>query len=152
MIRSKEQLQVVIVVSYTYPFIGSGIGNVARVQGEQLVKAGHTVTIISANEGGSQKTFSYKGVGYIKLRASRFLDRFNVPVPFVVFNGNAIKAIAKSDVVHIHDVLYPSSFIAAILGKLFFKKVIVTQHVPHVKYASPILNLIVPVYFIPLVY
>ena len=47
--KSQKVKNVVIVVTYTYPYISSGIGNVAYEQAVELAKNNIKVTLISSN-------------------------------------------------------------------------------------------------------
>lgn len=140
--ESVQSLNVVIVVTYAHPYIGSGLGVVARFQAEYLASLGHTVTLISSNVPQTSRKFVLNDVTYIKVPAAALLERFHVPVPLLFFNQSAIGAIKRADIVHVHDMLYPSSLVAALIAKRYKKRVILTQHVPHVHYNSKIINAI----------
>lgn len=139
---AEELLNIVIIVTYAHPYIGSGLGVVAKFQAESLASQGHNVTLVSSNIPGTSKRFVLNGVTYIKVRAVALLERLHIPVPILFFDRRVTDAIRKSDIVHVHDILYPSSFIAALLAKFYRKRVIVTQHVPHVEYSNKIINMI----------
>jgi len=141
-IELEESLNVVIIVTYAHPYIGSGLGVIAKFQAEALASRGHNVTLISSNIPQTSKTFVLNGVTYLKVPAAALLERLHVPVPILFFNKSVIRAIRNADIVHVHDILYPSSFLAALLGKLHNKRVILTQHVPHVQYSNKIINTI----------
>lgn len=135
-------MKIVILVSYTYPFVGSGIGNVALVQAEELSKLGHKVTLVSGNIPKTDPEFVLNGVKHIKLQAFNYLDKFGIPVPFFFFNKNVIKAFKATDIIHCHEMLYPYSLQAAILAKYFKKPFILTQHAGYIKYKSRFINLV----------
>ena len=137
-----KKLKITIFVSYTFPYIGSGIGNIALKQGEKLADLGHEVTIVSCNFPKTKKEFIKNQVNHIKLSAIYLLERINVPVPLYLFNYRTIKLIKSSDIIHIHDAIYPSSFLAAVIGKLFNKKIILTQHISYVVYPNTLINFI----------
>lgn len=141
-ILDKAEKKVCIVVTYTYPYIGSGIGNIARIQAEELAKNNFLTTIISSNIPKTKKRFMHNNVKYIKIWSTDFLEKFKIPVPIFLPNFRVFKEIQKSDIVHVHDIIYPSSFFAAIYAKLFNKPLILTQHVGYVKYKSEIIELI----------
>lgn len=138
----EKPLNVVIIVTYAHPYIGSGLGVVAKFQAEYLVSQGHTVTLISSNIPQTSKMFVLNGVTYIKVPAVALLERLHIPVPILFFNTRVISAIWNADIVHVHDILYPSSLVAALLAKLQKKRVILTQHVPLVQYPNKIVNTI----------
>jgi len=136
-------MKIIIFVSYTYPFIGSGIGNVSLKQAEGLAKLGHQVTLISANVPPLQKkNFKRNGVYHIKIDSINALSKFHIPVPFFFFNIKTLKALKDADVVHIHDILYPYSFQAGILAKIFEKKLVLTQHIGPIDYPNKLINLL----------
>lgn len=129
-------------VSYTYPFIGSGIGNVALQQAEYLAKRRHEVTIVSSNVPVTKNDFTRKNVRFLKINAWNFLYTLHVPVPLFFFNNNVVALIQQSDIIHIHDMLYPSSFGAAVYALWHKKPVVLTQHIPFITYNNPVLNVL----------
>ena len=136
----EEPLNVALIVTYAHPYIGSGLGVVAKFQAEYLASQGHNVSLISSNIPRTAKHFVLNNVTYIKVPALALLERLHIPVPILFFNRRAISAIKYADIVHVHDILYPSSFFAAIVAKFYKKKVIITQHVPHVHYENKIID------------
>ena len=141
-IELEEPLNVVIIVTYAHPYIGSGLGVVAKVQAEALASRGHKVTLISSNIPQTSKMFVFNGVTYLKVPAVALLERLHIPVPILFFNRSVIRAISNADIVHIHDILYPSSFVAALLAKIYKKRLILTQHIPLIQYPNKIINVI----------
>jgi glycosyltransferase involved in cell wall biosynthesis len=136
----EEPLNVVIIVTYAHPYIGSGLGVVAKFQAEYLASQGHHVTLVSSNIPRTSKTSVLNGVTYSKVPSLALLERLHIPVPLLFFNRKAVSAIKHADVVHVHDILYPSSFFATLIAKFYKKKVIITQHVPHVYYENKIID------------
>ena len=135
-------MKITIFVSYTYPYIGSGIGNVALKQAEMLSGLGHDVVVISSNYPPADRVFVKNGVTHLKLPALFWLEKFHVPVPLMFFNLAVLRRIRSSDVIHVHDAVYPSSFFAALWAKIFGKKVVLTQHIAFINYPNPVVNLI----------
>jgi len=136
-------MNIVIFVSYTYPFIGSGLGQVAIHQAEELSKLGHGVVLVSADYPSvKKKTFMKKGVLHIKLACINYLMRFHIPVPFFLINSKVLTQIKNADIIHSHDMLYPHSFQAAILALIFRKKFILTQHVGFIEYENKFINVL----------
>lgn len=135
-------MKITIFVSYTFPYIGSGIGNVALNQGEKLADLGHEVTIVSSNFPKTKKEFIKNKVKHIKLSAIFLLEKVNIPVPLCLFSYKIIKLIKSSDIIHVHDAIYPSSFFAALVGKFFNKPIVLSQHVPFVIYPNVLINII----------
>ncbi len=146
-IESKELLNVVIIVTYAHPYVGSGLGVVAKFQAEYLASLGHNVTLISSNIPKATPSFTLNDVTYIKVPAAALLERLHIPVPILFYNKSVVHAIRNANVVHVHDILYPSSFIAVVLAKLYKKRVVLTQHVPHVQYSNKLINAIEKIVF-----
>src|SRR6266566_4488862 len=73
-IEQEEPLNVVIVVTYAHPYIGSGLGVVAKFQAEYLASRGHNVTLISSNIPQTSKIFVLNNVTYIKVPAVALLE------------------------------------------------------------------------------
>lgn len=138
--NSPNRLTVSIVVSYTTPYIGSGIGNVAQKQAELLASEGANVYLISSNYPKTTDSFNKNGVKYIKFPALFFLEKFHVPVPLTLLSLQSFRALSRSDVVHVHDGLYVSSFLAAMFAKLIGKKVVVTVHISHILYSNKVVD------------
>lgn len=139
--KSREKkLRIVIFVSYAYPYVGSGLGQVALVQAECLAKLGHEVVLISSNIPATKKRFKRKGVLHIKLNSTNFLDKFQIPVPLFLLNREVLLQIKNADIVHVHDMLYPYSLQAALAAKMFAKPFVLTQHAGFISYPSQITN------------
>ena len=138
----KKKLKIVIFGSYAYPYIGSGLGQVAITQAEGLAKLGHQVTLISSNIPAGKKRFKRSGVLHIKLNSANFLDKFQIPVPLFLLNGEVLSQIRNADVVHAHDMLYPSSLQAGLAAKIFGKPFVLTQHAGFISYPSQVINLL----------
>jgi D-inositol-3-phosphate glycosyltransferase len=134
-------MKIVVLVSYTYPFVGSGLGQVALAQAEGLAKLRHKVVLVSSNIPHTKKTFKRAGVLHLKLKTSNFLNKFNIPVPLFFFNREVIKQIKTADVVHCHDMLYPYSLQGALAAKFFRKPFILTQHAGFILYPNKLINL-----------
>lgn len=139
---SDKKLTISTVVSYSYPYIGSGIGNVAEKQAQLFAGEGHQVFLLSSNFPQSPSSFERHGVNVVKFPALFFLEKLHVPVPLTVLSLASYRSIAKSDIVHIHDGMYLSSFWAALAAKMLRKKLVVTVHINHIHYENPMVNLL----------
>jgi glycosyltransferase involved in cell wall biosynthesis len=128
------KMKIVIGVTYAYPYVGSGIGNVAMKQAEELAKKGHSVTLISSNYPESKMNFKRKGVRHLKSKKALRLEKIGLPIPLFSLTQDMKKAIKKADVVHIHGSLYPSSYQIAKFAKKNNKRIILTQHIGLVGY------------------
>jgi len=100
---NKKRLKIVIIVSYTHPYVGSGIGNVALMQAENLAKLGHDVVLVSSNIPATKKRFKRNGVLHIKLNGTNFLDKFQIPVPLFLLNREVLSLIKNATIVHAHE-------------------------------------------------
>ncbi|OGM23017.1 hypothetical protein A2961_01315 [Candidatus Woesebacteria bacterium RIFCSPLOWO2_01_FULL_39_21] len=135
-------MNVVILVSYTYPFIGSGLGQVALMQAEGLTKLGHQVVLVSSNIPATWKRFKRNRVLHLKQNCLNFMDKFSIPVPFFFLSREVISHIENADVVHSHDMLYPHSMLAALVAKRFAKPFVLTQHAGFISYPNRLTNLL----------
>lgn len=135
-----KKLRIVIFVSYAYPYVGSGLGQVALVQAESLAKLGHEVVLVSSNIPATKKRFKRNGVLHIKLSSTNFLDKFQIPVPIFLLNREVLSHIKHADVVHAHDMLYSYSLQAALAAKIFAKPFVLTQHAGFISYPSQVIN------------
>lgn len=134
------KMKIVIGVTYSYPYIGSGIGNVAMKQGEELAKLGHKVTLISSNVPKYKEEFTRNKLKYLKGKLILRLEKIGLPIPLFFLNKEMKQVIKEADVVHIHDSLYPSSYQIARYAKKHNKKIILTQHIGFIKYKKAIAN------------
>lgn len=141
-VNEEKPLKIVIVVSYAYPFVGSGLGTVAVAQAETFSKLGLTVTLVSANIPRGPQSFSKNGVSYLKLSALDLLHKFHIPVPFILPNRAFFRAVSQADFVLVHDMLYPSSLIALLVAAFFRKKKFLFQHIGFLDYKNTAINLL----------
>jgi len=81
-----KKMKITIFVSYTFPYIGSGIGNIALKQGEKLADLGHEVTIVSSNFPKTKKEFIKNKVKHIKLSAIYLLEK--IQIKFLTYEIN----------------------------------------------------------------
>jgi len=134
-------IKVVILVSYTYPHIGSGIGQVALLQAEGLASLGYEVVLVSGNVPSRiKRKFKKNKVLHLKIRCINYLAKFHIPVPLFFLNLETIGHIRNADVVHVHGMLYPYSLQAAILAKKYKKPFVLTQHAGYIKYPNFVVN------------
>lgn len=140
-VKNEKKLRVVIFVTYTFPYIGSGIGHVALKQAEGLAKLGHEVVLVSSNIPHTKREFRKNGVLHLKLKATDFLEKYHLPVPLFLINAKVISHLKKADIIHGHGMFYPSSLQGALLAKRYGKPFILTQHIGYINYPSPLINL-----------
>jgi D-inositol-3-phosphate glycosyltransferase len=125
-------LRVLLVSHYFPPHVG-GIENVVAAEAAHLSRRGYHVEVITT--GGfwtSRRAQSQKGYSVTHVPSWNGVeDAINVPFP-VPAPWSVIdfwKHVRRADIVHTHDVLYMTSWIAAILCILMRKPLVLTQHV-----------------------
>lgn len=135
-------MKIVILVSYTYPYIGSGIGQVALMQAESLAELGNKVILVSSNIPVTKRRFTKNRVLHLKINSLNFLDKFNIPVPLFFLSREVISHVKTADIVHSHDMLYPHSLLAALIARRFGKPFVLTQHAGFISYPSRLTNIL----------
>lgn len=127
---------VLLVCHYYAPHVG-GIENVVQAEAERLVALGHEVTVLTSAERSS--TSVEGGVRIVRVAAWNGLEH-RAGVPFPVFSPRilvrAIDLARKSDIVHVHDCFYLSSWSGAIAAALTGKPLLLSQHVAMVEHPS----------------
>ena len=130
-------MKILCVTHYYPPHIG-GIEMVAKNQASRLAALGHEVTVITSKVSSNKKDEFVDGVRVLRIPAINILEKFGVPFP--IFSISILfqmrRSVSDTNVVHIHDVFYVSSFIAAIIAKLYRKPVVLMQHVAMVKHPN----------------
>ena len=137
--------RVLIVSAYAHPHIG-GIEVVVGQQARTLAALGHKVTVITsrcaADEPAVEEVDGYR---VVRVSAWNFLER-RIGVPYPVWNPGAVwrlvDLIRRSDFVHVHDVYYGSSILAATLAKLHRRRIFITQHVAIVEHDKAFVKLV----------
>lgn len=140
-----EPTRVLIVSAYAYPHIG-GIEVVVGQQARTLAALGYQVTVVTsrcaANEPALEKMDGYT---VVRLSAWNYLEK-RLGVPFPVWNLSAVwrlsDLIRRCDVVHVHDVYYGSSILAATLAKRHHRPLFITQHVGIVEHNIAFVKLV----------
>ena len=134
-------MKVLIVSHYFAPHVG-GIEVVAENQAKYISKKGHSVQVLTSSIDFKRPRKQYiEGYTINRVRALNFLEtKFGVPFPLfsptLVFKS--FNLVKQSDVVHVHDAFYMSSFVAAFWAKLFKKPLFITQHVAMVPHPKPL--------------
>lgn len=130
----------VLLVSHHYPPHVGGLEIVAQRQAISLAEQGYRVTVITS-EWGAEATEERRDrhVQTLRIQAWHVMEnRFFIPFPF--FSPSLIptvwKQVGNADIVHIHDVFYMSSWIAAMFAAIRRKPMFLTQHVALVEHAS----------------
>jgi D-inositol-3-phosphate glycosyltransferase len=129
----------VIVMHYVPPHIG-GMETVAASQAESLTERGYDVTVLTCRHSRTVPLRS-DGGGYRVLRTPTLNvveSRFGVTFPIVspLFLLRALRAFRGAEIVHLHDVFYTTSHLAALAALLLRKPIYLTQHVAMVDHPS----------------
>lgn len=132
MTAARPGIRVLIVSAYFPPHVG-GVEVVAAQQAAVLTAAGHEVVVVTTrSEPELPARQEIDGYTVVRLPASNVLERrARIPYPMIglAFGRPLWQLIRWSDVVHLHDVLYQPSQLAAVLARLASKPLYATQHV-----------------------
>jgi glycosyltransferase involved in cell wall biosynthesis len=123
---------------YCLPHIG-GLETVVAAETRQLATRGWDVSLLSSALGAPPGVRSEEGVRTVRVRAWGGLEpRFGVPFP--VFSPWLLVAmwreVRRADVVHVHDPLYLTSWVAALWCLLLRTPYVVHRHVGFVHHPS----------------
>lgn len=134
----------VLIVSHYYPPHLGGIEIVAQNQAERLAALGHTVTVVSSSVSTEQCSGMHNGVRVIRIKAWNILEDKGVPFPlfYPTIITTLFREVKRSDIVHIHDAFYISSWCAAVWAKFHKRPIVLTQHVSLIAHGSRLVNLI----------
>jgi D-inositol-3-phosphate glycosyltransferase len=128
----KTPLKVLIVSAYADPHVG-GVEVVVGQQARSLAELGHDVTVVTSRCGaGGASREQVSGYTVIRIAAWNGLEgRWGIPFP--VWSPSALWRLAKlvrsADVVHVHDVYYGSSVVAASLARWRRRPLFISQNV-----------------------
>jgi len=133
-------MKILIVIHYFPPHIG-GMEEVSKSQAGSLAALGHDVVVLTCRHDRRVPAGESTGAGYRvrRFRALNFIEsRFGVTFPIVSpsFIWSAYREARDADVVHIHDVFYPTSHSAALATRLAGKPFVMTQHVALVDFPN----------------
>lgn len=131
-------MKILIVSSYYPPHLG-GLEIVAFNHANLLAKRGHEVNVLTSSVNKAEVSYVKNGVNVIRVKALNFIEnKWGVPFPLfsIRFLWIAFREAKKSDVVHIHDVFYLSSFFAMLAARFYKKPVVLMQHVEMIKHPS----------------
>jgi D-inositol-3-phosphate glycosyltransferase len=129
--------RVLLVSHYLPPHIG-GIESVVHAQAELLARSGRDVIVASTTPGEPAQPDQVP-VRRVTLPAWNGIER-RTGVPFPLLAPSAVvllwRAVRVADVVHLHDVLYMTSWLAALCAILQRRRFVLTQHVHRVAHPS----------------
>jgi glycosyltransferase involved in cell wall biosynthesis len=130
-------MRVLIVSTYFPPHLG-GVEVVAQSQARSLAAAEHHVTVATTRaDPASPRRERVDGYDVVRLPASNVLERrTGIPYPLVgpAFCRALHRLVGSCDVVHVHDVLYQPSQVAAVLAQRAAKPLFVTQNIGPVRH------------------
>ena len=130
----------ILLVSHYFPPHVGGIENVVREQAKHLRLIGRNVTVLSTAIGESAGVHRHPdGYTVARVRAWNGVEqRTGVPFPVVApwSFWTFLKLVAATDVVHIHDVLYMTSWFASFCSLILRKPLVLTQHVEMIDHPS----------------
>ena len=136
--------RVLHVAHYCLPHIG-GLETVVAAETQGLAARGWDVSLLSSAWGAPAGRAVEDGVRTVRVRAWNGLEpRFGVPFP--VFSPWLLVAlwreVRRADVVHVHDPLYLTSWVAAFWCLLLRTPYVVHRHVGFVHHSSLVVRLV----------
>jgi len=134
-------MKILIVSSYFPPHLG-GLEVVAQNQAKELAKQGEQVSVLTSAVDAKPGRERKDGYDIHRVSAWNFSERFGAPFP--IFSPKLLwtsyKLIKNSDIAHIHDVFYMSSWVAAFWAYMLRKPLILTQHVALIPHPSKLVR------------
>ncbi|MDT4985989.1 MAG: D-inositol-3-phosphate glycosyltransferase [Micromonosporaceae bacterium] len=125
-------MRILIVSAYFPPHLG-GVEVVAGNHARSLAADGHDVTVATTHtEPATPRRETVDGFTVVRLPARNVLERrAGIPYPLIgpAFCRGLRRLVAECDAVHVHDVLYQPSQLAAILARLAGKPLFATQNI-----------------------
>ena len=134
--------RVLHVAHYCRPHIG-GLETVVAAETRSLAARGWHVSLLSSAWGAPAGVRTEEGVRTVRVRAWSGLEaRFGVPFP--VFSPWLLFAlwreVRRAEVVHVHDPLYLTSWVAAFWCRLLRRPYVVHRHVGFVHHSSVVVR------------
>ncbi|MFI6939232.1 glycosyltransferase family 4 protein [Streptomyces sp. NPDC050418] len=131
----------VLFVSHFYPPHMGGIERVVQAEAVRLARLGLDVTVVTSGERSSETVED--GVRVVRVRAwNGFESRLGVPFP--LFGPGLMRTMKvwarRSDVVHLHDTFYLTSWAGAFAARRARRPWLVTQHVELVDHPSKLVT------------
>jgi D-inositol-3-phosphate glycosyltransferase len=105
-----------------------------------MARNGYRVMVLTSKiQAGQNDRDANPGVDVLRVPASHILER-RFFIPFPLFSPRLVidawRLLRQADVVHIHDVFYMCSWVAALIAAAMRKPVFLTQHVALVEHSS----------------
>ncbi|SHL21750.1 Glycosyltransferase involved in cell wall bisynthesis [Pseudonocardia thermophila] len=134
----------VLLVSHYFPPHMGGIENVVAGEARHLAKAGHDVVVLTTSPGARAGTeVSDDGYRVVRLPTWNGVERATgVPFPLVApwSFARVARLVRAADVVHVHDLLYVTTWLAAVAARLLRRPYVLTQHVGLVAHPSRVVE------------
>jgi glycosyltransferase involved in cell wall biosynthesis len=136
----------VLLVTHFYPEHGSGIEIVAGALAERLARREAVIEWAASDlssRPSCQNGACDGSITRLPMPAWNWAER-RLGVPYPIWGPSGLlrlaRAVARCDVVHLHDSLYCGNFAAYLFARLARKPVIVTQHIGLIPYRSQLLR------------
>jgi D-inositol-3-phosphate glycosyltransferase len=105
-----------------------------------MVANGYRVVVLTSSVADAQQPQEAQpGIEVIRVSCSHLIERLFF-IPYPLFSPRLVweawRQIKRADIVHLHDVFYQSSWVAALLAALAGKPALLTQHVALVEHSS----------------
>lgn len=131
----------VVMVTHYFAAHGGGIERVAEALCAQLARAAEThVTWFATDADPAPEGGQFESV---RVPAWHGIERW-LGLPYPVWTLRSLRllaqAVARADIVHVHDYLYMGSLAAMLFARWQGKPVVVTQHVGLIPYRNPLLR------------
>ncbi len=124
----------ITIICHCYPPHLGGLEIVAWNHATRLASMGHEVAVITSNIDQSKKECITGNLRICSIFALNLFEQWGIPFP--IFSPRLLtvlnKEIKNTDVVHIHDAFYMSSFFGALFALLHKKPIVLMQHVEFV--------------------
>ena len=142
----------ILLVSHYFPPHVGGIETIVWNEAEHLALFGHDVTVLSTAVGETAGVDRHPdGYTVVRIRTWNGVEEIT-KVPFPVVAPSSIRTFLKlvraADVVHIHDILYITSWIASVCCLIFRKPLVLTQHVGLIDHPSKLVTAVETVVYI----
>jgi D-inositol-3-phosphate glycosyltransferase len=134
-------MKLLIVATFIPPHVG-GLEVIVAQQAKSLADMGHSVTVFTSQHDrkleGDEQIDGYRVIRTPTWNAIE--RRTGVPAPLWGLRSFAAlsRRVRQADVVHVHDVYYQPSILAAVAARVLHRPLFVTQHVSLVEHDSPL--------------
>jgi len=134
-------MKVLLVATFIPPHVG-GLEVVVAQQAKSLAEMGHAVTVLTSHHDADlARDEEIDGYRIIRTPTWNAVER-RTGVPAPVWGPRSLVPLVRlarqADVVHVHDVYYQPSILAAITARVLRRRLFVTQHVSLVEHDSPL--------------